>query len=67
MDFWIINHYAVPPEFYSGTRHFDLAKGLIENYNSKVLIFTSNFSHYSFKYFIEIDSNLSFKYIKKSY
>ncbi len=67
MDFWIINHYAVPPEFYSGTRHFDLAKGLIENYNSKVLIFTSNFSHFSFKYFIQIDNKLSFKYIKKNY
>jgi len=67
MDFWIINHYAVPPEFYSGTRHFDLAKGLIENYNSKVLIFASNFSHFSFKYFIEVDKKLSFRYIKKSY
>ncbi|MGC8814811.1 MAG: glycosyltransferase family 4 protein [bacterium] len=67
MNFWIINHYAVPPEFYSGTRHFDLAKGLIETYNSKVLVFASNFSHFSFKYIVNIDKKLSFSYIKKTF
>ena len=65
MNFWIINHYAVPPEFHSGTRHFDLAKGLQEVYNSKVLIFASNFSHFSFKYFFEIDKK--FDYLKKNF
>lgn len=67
MNFWIINHYAVPPEFHSGTRHFDLAKGLIEIYNSKVLIIASNFSHFSFRYIINIDKKTSFRYIKKSF
>lgn len=67
MDFWIINHYAVPYEFHSGTRHFDLSKGLIELYNSKVLIFASNFSHFSFKYLVNINPKFSFRYLKKEF
>ncbi len=67
MDFWIINHYAVPYEFHSGTRHFDLSKGLLELYNSKVLIFASNFSHFSFKYLVNVEPKFGFNYVKKEF
>src|SRR5699024_7693316 len=48
MEIWIFNHYAKTPDFSSGTRHFDMAKELIEK-GHKVTIFASSFTHYDKK------------------
>ncbi|MBF0753495.1 glycosyltransferase WbuB [Jeotgalicoccus nanhaiensis] len=48
MNIWIFNHYAKTPDFSSGTRHFDMAKELIEK-GHKVTIFASSFTHYDKK------------------
>lgn len=46
MNIWIFNHYAITPKSSGGTRHFDLAKELVnKNYNVK--IFASSFEHHS--------------------
>lgn len=45
MKIWILNHYAISPEFPGGTRHFDLAKELNKR-GHEVTIFASSF-HYS--------------------
>lgn len=44
MNIWIFNHYAVGPGSSGGTRHFDLAKQLV-NRGHKVTIFASSFNH----------------------
>jgi len=41
---WIFNHYAITPEFPGGTRHFELAKALVQK-GWDVVIFASNFIH----------------------
>jgi glycosyltransferase involved in cell wall biosynthesis len=41
---WIVNHYADAPDRASGTRHFDLARRLVER-GFEVTIFASGFSH----------------------
>lgn len=43
---WIVNHYADAPDRPSGTRHFDLARRLVER-GFDVTIFASGFSHVS--------------------
>jgi glycosyltransferase involved in cell wall biosynthesis len=43
---WIVNHYASAPDRPSGTRHFDLARRLVER-GFDVTIFASGFSHVS--------------------
>ena len=47
MNIWIVNHYADAPDRQS-TRTYDLAKKLVER-GHRVTIFSSGFSHYSFK------------------
>ena len=44
MNIWIFNHYAVGPGSIGGTRHFDLAKKLVER-GHQVTIFASSFNH----------------------
>ncbi len=41
---WIINHYAVPPTFPGGTRHYDLARAL-QRLGWDVTIFACSFVH----------------------
>jgi len=48
MNFWIFNHYAIPPNASGITRDYDLAKRLIEK-GVKVTIFASSFDHRSRK------------------
>jgi glycosyltransferase involved in cell wall biosynthesis len=47
MNIWIVNHYADAPDRQS-TRSYDLARKLVER-GHRVTIFSSGFSHYSFK------------------
>lgn len=47
MNIWVVNHYADAPDRQS-TRSYDLAKKLVER-GHQVTIFSSGFSHYSFK------------------
>lgn len=44
MKIWMINHYAVPPNHPGGTRHYTLARKLIER-GHEVTLFASSFSH----------------------
>ncbi|GKV66224.1 MULTISPECIES: glycosyltransferase family 4 protein [unclassified Sporosarcina] len=48
MNIWILNHYAISPKSNGGTRHFDLARELIEKGHS-VRIFASSFNHFEQK------------------
>lgn len=48
MNIWIFNHYAVGPNSSGGTRHFDLAKQLVEKGHS-VTIFASSYNHQMLK------------------
>jgi len=41
---WILNHYAISPDLAGGTRHYSLAKELV-NMGFEVTIFASNVSH----------------------
>jgi len=43
---WIVNHYAAGPDQATGTRHFDLAKRLVDR-GIDITIFASAFSHVS--------------------
>ncbi len=43
-EVWIFNHYAGPPDQPGGTRHFDLATGLVGQ-GFRVTIFAAGFSH----------------------
>jgi glycosyltransferase involved in cell wall biosynthesis len=56
MNIWIINHYAIPPTQNGGTRHFNIAKKLIEN-GHKVTIFAADFNHFSLDYIEESKHN----------
>ncbi len=44
MNIWILNHYAHPPTVPGGTRHYHLARELI-NLGMDVTIFASSFNH----------------------
>ncbi|MBE3576264.1 MAG: glycosyltransferase family 4 protein [Limnochordales bacterium] len=44
MNIWIINHYAVPPNCPGGTRHYSLAKYLVQR-GHNVTIVASSFNH----------------------
>jgi glycosyltransferase involved in cell wall biosynthesis len=44
MKIWILNHYAVPPGSAGGTRHFDLARRLVQ-WGHAVTIFASNIDY----------------------
>lgn len=46
MRIWVINHYALSPESAGGTRHFDLAKKLID-FGHKVTIVAASFNHWT--------------------
>lgn len=48
MNIWIFNHYATAPSHVGGTRHYDLAKELVDRGYS-VTIFASSFNHFSKK------------------
>jgi len=41
---WIVNHYAVGPDMPGGTRHFSLARQLVER-GHRVTIFSASFDH----------------------
>jgi glycosyltransferase involved in cell wall biosynthesis len=43
-ELWIFNHYASAPDQPAGTRHFDLARGLVGQ-GFRVTIFAAGFSH----------------------
>jgi len=43
-NFWVFNHYAIPPKVGGITRHFDFAKQLVQRGYS-VTIFASSFDH----------------------
>lgn len=58
MNIWILNHYATTPEFTGGTRHYDLARELVER-GHRVTIIASSFNHFSKKETV--------KYAKESY
>ena len=62
MNIWILNHYAVTPDFPGGTRHFDFANELVKR-GHNVTIFASSF-HYSL--FKEIKSYENGKYMIES-
>jgi glycosyltransferase involved in cell wall biosynthesis len=47
MDIWMLNHYALPPFLPGGTRHFDLAKQLVDS-GHRVTVFASSFQHLTF-------------------
>jgi len=49
MRIWIINHYALPPTSAGGTRHYNLAKQLIQR-GHEVLIVAANYNHFSQTY-----------------
>lgn len=64
MNIWIFNHYAIGPGSSGGTRHYDLAKELVEK-GHHVTIFASSFNHQALKEeHIEGSKQI---YIKKSY
>lgn len=73
MNIWIFNHYAITPNFSGGTRHFDLAKQLV-NKGHKVTIVASSFNHFArietksyngkLKYQIEKIEGVNFLWIK---
>lgn len=44
MNIWIVNHYAVPPTFPTGARHYTLARELIRK-GHQVTLLSSSFSH----------------------
>jgi glycosyltransferase involved in cell wall biosynthesis len=44
MKIWILNHYAHPPDSPGSTRHYDLARELVER-GHQVSIFASSFGH----------------------
>ena len=44
MNIWIFNHYAITPATPGGTRHFDLAREMV-NRGHQVTIFASSFHH----------------------
>ncbi len=46
MNIWIINHYAVTPEFPGGTRHYDFAESLVRQGHT-VTVFASGFIYSS--------------------
>lgn len=46
MNIWIINHYAVPPDYPGGTRHYYFAKQLIQQ-GHEVTIIAANYNHFS--------------------
>jgi len=67
---WIINHYAITPEYAGGTRHYELASCLSKN-GYKVVVFASSVLHQNStdsilhkkeKYNI-VDVNNNFKFI----
>lgn len=64
MNIWIFNHYAVGPGSSGGTRHYDLAKQLVQR-GHKVTIFASSFNHQTLKEEHLNDSPKS--YIEKDY
>lgn len=49
MRIWIINHYGLPPTSAGGTRHFNLAKQLIQR-GHEVIIIAANYNHFSQTY-----------------
>jgi glycosyltransferase involved in cell wall biosynthesis len=49
MRIWIINHYALPPSSAGGTRHYNLAKQLMQR-GHEVLIVAANYNHFSQTY-----------------
>ncbi len=59
MNIWILNHYAITPDFPGGTRHFDFASELAGRGHS-VTIFASSFHYLLFE---EIKSYEKGKYI----
>lgn len=64
MNIWIFNHYAVGPDSSGGTRHYDLAKQLVQR-GHKVTIFASSFNHQTLKE--EHLNNSAKSYIEKDY
>lgn len=63
MNIWIFNHYAVGPNSIGITRHYDLAKALVER-GHNVTIFASSFNHQKRQ---EEQSYQSEKFILKEY
>ncbi len=49
MRIWIINHYALPPTSAGGTRHYNLAKQLIQQ-GHEVMLIAANYNHFSQSY-----------------
>ncbi|EWG10015.1 glycosyltransferase family 4 protein [Cytobacillus firmus] len=60
MNIWIFNHYAAAPAHVGGTRHYDLARHLLEK-GHDVTIFASSFNHFSKKEMIFKDNNSNFQ------
>jgi len=48
MRIWLINHYALTPEYSGGTRHYDIAQALIRR-GHDVTIIASSFHYATFK------------------
>lgn len=46
MRIWLVNHYALSPDSSGGTRHYDLAKKLVE-YGHEVTIIAASFNHWT--------------------
>ena len=44
MNLWLVNHYAIPPQQAGGTRHYTLARELVER-GHQVTIIASSFDH----------------------
>ena len=72
MNLWIFQHYATPPDTFSGTRHYNFAKYLSEQAYD-VTIFASGFNHSTFReerltekevYKIELVQGVRFVWIK---
>lgn len=49
MEIWLINHYAVTPEFSGGTRHFEIGRELVRR-GHKLTLFASSFHHNTHKH-----------------
>ncbi|MCT6923378.1 glycosyltransferase family 4 protein [Metasolibacillus sp.] len=64
MKIWILNHYAISPNFAGGTRHFDFAKELV-NKGHEVTIFASSFNHFSRTETINYETNSYFKVVNE--